>query len=200
MSLNFDEVVQNIDLQLASHPNVSLRIVAEKLGTTEQVIEDALRQVEGLSFEEFRHSKRLEQAFRQLGEISPAANGPYEFIRARQRVTIPKATIRYGTHRFWMRRSSYSQNCPLVDLSSDGLAFLADQILQPKVRVSLLLKFPGREGIFRLEGRVIYALATGIAGFRYRIGIQFLPFTGGRGGNSRDALDVLIDMEKTYAV
>jgi hypothetical protein len=199
MALDFDDVVQRVDSQLASHPNVALRIVAARLGVTEQVIEDALRQVEGVSFEEFRHNKRLAQAFRQLGEISPNANGPYEFARAHQRLTVPKTTVKYGTRRFWTRKPLYSQNCPLIDLSRDGLAFLADQTLQPKDRVSLLLKFPAEQGMLRLEGRVVYSLATGIAGFRYRIGIQFLPFTGERGCNSGKALDILANLEKTYS-
>jgi hypothetical protein len=198
MSRDCDELVQKVDLQLTSHPNAALRIVAEKLGTTEQGIEDALHQVEGLSFQEFRNRKRLAQAFEQLGELSPAANGPYEMARARQRLTIPKTTVKYRVHHFWKRKSPFSQHCPLMDLSGDGMAFLADQALNPKDKVSLLLGFPREEEVLKLEGRVVYALATGIAGYRYRIGIQFLPFTGERGCNTPMALDILANLEKTY--
>jgi hypothetical protein len=199
MSLDCDEVVRKVDSQIRSHPNMSLRIIAERLGTTEQVIEDAFHKVEGLSFQEFKDNKRLAQAFEQLGEFSPAADGPYEITRTRQRFTISKATVKYQTYRFWIRKSSGSPRCPLVDLSGEGLAFLADQTLKPKSRVSLLLAFPGEEELLRLEGLVVYAVATGIAGYRYRIGIQFLPFTGGKGCNSREALDILANLEKTYA-
>ena len=138
------------------------------------------------------------QVFKQLGEISPAANGPYETRRARQRLTIPKTTVEYQVHHFLKRKTSFSHRCPLMDLSGGGLAFLADQALKPKDRVSLLLKFPGDEEIPRLEGRVVYALATGIAGYRYRIGVQFLPFTGGRGCNTLKAREILSALEKTH--
>ena len=133
------------------------------------------------------------------GEISPAADGPYEKIRARRRLIIPKTTVRYQVHRLWIRKSSYSNQCPLVDVSSDGLAFLADQALRPRQRVSLLLKFPREEEILRLEGREVYAVATGIAGYRYRIGIRFLPFAERRGSNTPKALDVLLRIEKAFS-
>ncbi len=62
----------------------------------------------------------------------------------------------------------------------------------------MLLKLPEEEGALQLEGRVVYAVATGIAGFRYRIGIQFSPFTERRGCNTLKALDILAHIEKTY--
>ncbi len=199
MRLDPHEVVQKVDSQLTSHPNAALQIVAEKLGIAAQTIEAALHEVEGVSFHEFQANKRLAQAFGQLGELSPATNGQYEITRARRRLIIPKTTVRYQTYKFWIRRSSYSTQCPLVDLSSDGLAFLSDHALMPEKQISLNLKFPAGEEIVRLEGRVVYAVATGIAGYRYRIGVRFLPFDDRRGGNTRKTLDVLVNLEKTYA-
>jgi len=192
------EIVQKVSSHLAAHPNATLLIIADRLGTTEQIIEDALREIEGLSFQEFRANRRLEQAFMQLGEVSIAVNGPWETIRARRRLTIPKTTVKFKIHRFWPRESGFSNQCPLVDISQDGLALLADQTPRLRKRTSLLLKLPGEEETLQLEGQVAYAVATGIAGFRYRIGVQFLPFSKRKGYNTLRALDILTDIEKSY--
>ncbi len=197
MGLDHKAIIQKVDVLFTSHPKVSLRIVAEKLETTEQIIEEALKEIEGMSFKEYQKNKRLEEAFKQLGKHSPAANGPYEQMRSRRRLSIPKAMVRYRLYRLWIRRSNISDRCPLVDFSRGGLAFLADKSFEPQSRLSLLLKFP-EEKTIRLEGRVVYAIATGIAGYSYRIGIQYLPFAKRRGCNSLEALDVLIKLEKTY--
>jgi hypothetical protein len=199
MSLDYREVVQKIDSHLAVHPNASLQIIAGKLGIAVQDLEKALREIEGVSFSEFKANKRLAQAFRQLGEVSPAANGPYEINRARRRLTIPKATVQYQAHRLWLRKTGYSDQCPLVDLSREGLAFLADQVLKSGKQISLLLRIPGESEIPPLTGHIVYAVATGIAGYRYRIGIQFLPFAERRGCNSLKILEILVKVEKTYA-
>jgi len=62
-----------------------LPIIAERLGMTEQAIENALHEIEGLSFQEFRATD-AGTSIQQLGEISIAANGPWEAIRARRPV------------------------------------------------------------------------------------------------------------------
>jgi AraC-like DNA-binding protein len=199
MSSDQFEIVQKVSDQLVAHPNATLPILAERLGVTEQVIENALREIEGLSFQEFQANRRLEQAFRQLGEMSIAANGPWEITRARQRLTIPKATVRYMIYSFGFRKTGYSNQCPLVDVSQAGLAFLTDQNLKPQKRILLLLKLPGIEDALHLRGSVVYSVATGIAYFRFRIGVQFLPFSDRRGHNPLKAREILTGIEKTFA-
>jgi hypothetical protein len=78
------------------------------------------------------------------------------------------------------------------------LAFLADQDPGHKKRISMVLKLPGEEGVLQIEGCIMYAVATGIAGFRYRIGVQFMAFSDRKGYNTRKALDVLTRIEETY--
>jgi hypothetical protein len=197
MTLDHSDIVQQVDLQIKAHPNATLQIIAQRLGIAEQLIIDALKEVEGLSFQEYQAARRLDQAFNQLGEFSIAANGPSE-RRARRRIVIPKATVKYRIHGFWNRGDSYSNPCPLVDFSSAGLALLADESAQFQKRISLILKFPGEEETVRVEGKVAYSVATGIAGYRFRIGIQFLPFGKQKGGNSPEAFDVLTRIEKIY--
>jgi hypothetical protein len=197
MDLSHDEIVQKVDAHLDAHPNAALPIVAEKLQLASQAIEEALNKVEGVTFQEFQSNKRLAQAFEQLGEMSTATNGPYEIARARRRLIMPKTTVRYRLPGFWRRKSEFSNRCPLIDVSKDGLAFLADHGPRPQKRISLILKFPGEEAL-QVHGCVVYAVATGIIGYRYRIGVKFLPFADKRGCNSLKSLDVLAKLEEIH--
>ena len=76
-----------------------------------------------------------------------------------------------------------------------GLAFLADVALMPGKQVSLLLQSQEKEEELRLLGKVVYAVATGIAGYSWRIGIQFLQFAERRGCNSPKALEALAQFD-----
>jgi hypothetical protein len=197
MTWDSREIFQKIDSHLTSHPHATLQAVAEKLGITGQIIEAVLRDMESVSFREFLENKRLAQAFKQLGAGETAASGPWEKQRTRPRAIIPKTTVKYRIPSFWIRNRSYSDPCPLVDLNSGGLAFLADQAPKTGSWVSLLLRFPGEEDTLSLAGHLVYAVATGIAGYRYRVGIKFLPFSERKGFNTLKALDILDKFEKT---
>lgn len=194
MGEDFAEIVQKVDSYLQMHPNISLHLLSKRLGIEPSVIEEALHVTEDITYREFQEEKRLAQAFEHMGLMSPAANGPYEIVRARQRLVIPRATVRYGIPGFWSRKIEYSNPCPLMDLSRDGLALLTDYALKANKRIVTLLKFQEEE-ILRVEGRIVYAVATGIAGYRYRIGIRFLPFSGEKGCNDLKTLDVLTKIE-----
>ena len=198
MDYSCREIVQKIDDHLIAHPKTTLKIAAERLGIPGATIEKALREQEGMSFQEFLANKRLREAFAQLSEYSSAVDGQYSVKRARRRVFFPKTTVKYQVHTLWIRKSKYSDPHPLVDLSSEGLAFLSDEAPKPQKRVSMILKFPGEESEFRLRGHIAYTLATGIAGYRYRVGVQFLPFADRRGCNDLKTLDFLLQIEKTY--
>jgi hypothetical protein len=198
MGLNHDEIVRQVDAILDSHPNAIVRIVAQKLQVTSQAIEEALNKVQETTYLEFQSNKKLARAFGQLGEISPATDGPYEMVRVRRRFMVPKTTVRYRLSGFWQRKSEFSNQFPLVDISCSGLAFLADQLVNPKKRISLVLKFPGEEAL-QFHGRVVYAIATGIIGYRYRIGVELFPFTNKRGCNTLKSLDFLARLEKIHS-
>ena len=196
MTLDSQEVIQKINFHLEAHPNAALQVVAEKLGITSQSIEQILREVEGASFEEFRENKRLNQALRLIEDSAGAA--PNEIIRTQPRFIIPRTTVKYQAHSLWTRKPDFSKPYPLVDLSRGGLAFLADYAPKLGRWVSLHLNFPGREDMLWLEGHAVYAVATGIAGYRYRVGIKFRPFANRGGCNTFKSLDVLVDFERTF--
>jgi AraC-like DNA-binding protein len=185
------EISQNVESFLRFHPKASLSNTAEKLGLSPQDIEKNLREVHGTSFQEFRQTVMLNEAFRQLGETRITPEGAWEETRYHPRRVIPGTTVRYRMRGFWMRTRSFSQPLPLVDLSCGGLALLSDAVLATDKPISLMLKFLDKSEEIRLEGRTVYAVATGIASFRYRIGIQFLPFANRRGCNHPKALDIL---------
>ncbi len=189
------EICKKIESFLISHPKAVLQIVADRLGLSPKEIEQAVREIEGASFEQFRQSRRLAEAFKQLGVDRALPSGPWEKMRSRPRMIIPRTSVRYRFHSLWKFNQSYSAPCPLVDLSSGGLAFLADVALMPGKRVSLLLKFLEKEEELPMQGKVVYAVATGIAEYTCRIGIQFLPFAERRGCNSPKVLEALVQFE-----
>ena len=189
------DIRQKLESFLVTHPNAALRIAAERLGLPQQEIERALREFDGSSYDQFRQSRRLAEAFKQLGADRSVPAGPWEKARSGPRRIIPRTTVRFYMRRFWLFGGSYSKPCPLIDLSSGGLAFLADSAPMPGKRVSMLLKFPEREEDLRVEGSVVYAVATGIAGYRLRVGVQFLPFAARRGCNNPKVLEALVQFE-----
>jgi len=194
--MDSNEILRHLESFLASHQNATLPIAAARLGIPRQEIECALRDVEGTSFQEFRQNRKLAEAFEQLGASQAVPPGLlWEERRSHPRRIIPRTAVRYRVRGFWTYGKSFSNPCPLVDLSRGGLALLGDLPQLPGKRVILLLKLPGREDELRVEGNVVYAVATGIAGFRYRIGIQFLPFADHRGSNSPKVLDALVQFE-----
>ena len=198
MNQNAHDILKKINAHLAVHPNASLQATAEKLGMTPQEVERILTETEGISFQQLRESSRLEEAFRLLKANETAAIGSWEVQRAGPRIIVPGTTLKYHIHRGWIHKPRYSNSCPTIDLCGGGLAFLDDLLQKPGMRISMLLKLQGREEEIPLEGSVVYSVATGIAGYRYRVGIQFLPFTDREGCNSLETLAILIKFEKDH--
>jgi hypothetical protein len=189
------EIFHKVETFIALHPMATLTSTADGLGLSKKEIEQALLETNGTSFQDFLQNWRLREAFKQLGAYRAAPPGPWEKTRSNSRQIIPKTTVRYCVRSFWPRSLSFSNPCPLVDLSSGGLGFLADDAPVPGKRIVLLLKFPEKEEDLRLEGKVVYTVATGIAGFRHRIGVQFLPFAERRGCNNPKVLSALVEFE-----
>jgi AraC-like DNA-binding protein len=190
------DITLKVESFLQFHPNASLSHAADRLGLSPQDIEQALQASNGMQFQEFQQNLKLNEAFRQLGETRLMPMGSWEETRYHPRRIIPKTTVRYKVRSFWTPVRNFSIPYPLVDLSCGGLALLSDVLPALRKHVSLLLKFPDRSDELRLQGRIVYAVATGIAGFRYRVGIQFLPFADRRGCNHPEILETLEDAQK----
>ncbi len=195
MTMDSQAILQKVDAHLVVHPNATLQSAAESLGIARQEIEQALSELEGASFQEFRENRRLARALKHLASSDAAVTGPWEKQRTQPRIIIPKTAVKYHIRSFWIHNRHFSNLCPLIDLSSGGLAFLTDNALKIGICLSMLLKLAGEEEMLQLEGHVVYVVATGIAGYRYRIGIKFLPFNDRRGFNTLKALNLLKRLE-----
>jgi hypothetical protein len=197
MNLDPDEVLKKVDAYLTAHPHATVRVVAGKLGIKRQALEAILREKASMTFPEFKENKRLEQAINFLEVSEAGAKVLGEDQQAQPLAIIPKTIVKYRIGSFWFHKPSYSKWCPIVNLSRDESAFLTDPAPRIGKRISLLLKIPGKAEVFRLKGVVVSALATNILGYRYRVGVKFLPFSDRGRWNTREALDILEKFEKS---
>ena len=115
------------------------------------------------------------------------------------RFVVPGATISCKDRGFWHWKGfAPEERSPVVNISRTGLAFLTDS--PPKTnRVILLFSFSEKEEPISLEGRVVYSLPRGNGlAYRYRVGVEFSPFSARKGHNSLVSLGVLEYLEKTH--
>ncbi|MBZ5498252.1 MAG: PilZ domain-containing protein [Acidobacteriia bacterium] len=130
------------------------------------------------------------------GQGAEADIGGRGFVR----FIVPGATVSYRSGGFWQRRmdTPSEQRFPAVNISKGGIGFLTDT--PPKsIRVSLLLRYSEKDEPIQLEGKVVYAVARGPAlSYRYRVGVEFNPFSAKKGDNSLESLRMLDRLEKTY--
>ncbi len=119
--------------------------------------------------------------------------------RAQPRLAVKGASVCYLLSGPSTRKSGFSDPCPIVDLSTTGMALLADRPEKAGRRVSLLASFSKQKESLLLEGRIVYALAVGVAGHKYRLGIRFQTFAHNKGCNPPQALDDLAQAIKAHA-
>jgi hypothetical protein len=116
------------------------------------------------------------------------------------RFVVPGATISCEMAGLSQRRKALSsgERSPVVDLSKAGISFLTDS--PPKLnRVSVLFSYSEVKEAMRLEGTVIYIVPRGAGlSYRYRVGVEFSPFSGKKGQNSLESLGRLDKLEKTF--
>jgi hypothetical protein len=113
-----------------------------------------------------------------------------------RRFEIPEATVRYRRLGLPFSLNRFSESYRLIDLSKGGMAFECDKKLVPGMKIAVQLLVPGNPplNLHAIVGRYGYNAEemTAIAG------IGFLPFGMRRGGNSREALEVLTMLDEEY--
>jgi hypothetical protein len=119
--------------------------------------------------------------------------------RKSSRFAIPGATI--STEKSTSGSGSGDPLCermPVVDISRGGMAFLTND--PPKLsKISLLLTYAENEDPLRLEGKVAYFVSCGVGlNYRFRVGVEFAPFSTRKGHNSPASLIRLQKLEKAY--
>ena len=198
MNVDLGQLFRNIDSRIASNPGSTSQSLAQELDVTMGAIERAVREVNGVSFREYRENKRLARVLRILEEKRRAlvAEG-HGNNRAEPRMILPGATVSFLLRGRGIRNAGFSNSCPLFDLSRGGMAFLSDRPSRPGRKVSLLLNCTEIKEKLRLEGYIVYAVATDMAGYQFRVGVRFMPFEAKRGCNAPEALHILAQLEKT---
>jgi len=127
------------------------------------------------------------------------AEGEWSEHRKVSRFTIPGATISFEKSTAgYCGSDSLFERSPVVEISRKGVSFLTNN--PPRLSgISLILTYAEDASPLRLEGRVVYFVSRG-AGLspRFRVGVEFAPFSTGHGHNSLDTLIQLQRLEKIY--
>jgi hypothetical protein len=195
--MDLQNLFENVDSRITSSPNSTLRSLAQELNATVRDIEKAVREVDGVSFREYKENKRLAHALKALEEErSPAGSRIHQIERVQPRLNVAGATVRYLLQGSGIYKSEFSSPYPIVDLSTAGMAFLAERPAKPGRKVCLLASLSKQKEPLRLEGHIVYAVAVDIAGHKYRLGIRFQPFSAQRGCNPQQALEDLTQIIK----
>jgi len=192
--MDVKQLLKDIDSLIASNPSSTARSLAQELNVTTRTIEKAVREVDGVSFNEYLENRQLARVLKTLEDRREAEN---QSRRAEPRKTIPGATVTYFLHGNRIRKSRSSASYPIFDLSRGGMAFLSDRPLKPGRRISLFLKCLDTTDAIRVEGDVVYSLAVDIAGYQYRTGVRFVPFEPREGCNPPETLEILTRLLET---
>lgn len=188
------QLLKDLDSRIATNPSSTARSLAQELNVTTWTIEKAVREVDGVSFNEYLENRQLAHVLKMMEDKREAGN---RNARVEPRKIIPGATIAYFLHGQQIRGSGSSECYPIFDLSRGGMAFLSDSPLKPGRRISLFLKRLHTNDALRLEGEVVYSLALEIADYSYRIGVRFVPFAVREGCNSPETLEALSKLLET---
>jgi hypothetical protein len=119
--------------------------------------------------------------------------------RKSARFRIPGATVIIGQESSAQAaKNPLPERSPVEDLSKGGISFLTDKV--PKLsRISLLLAYSDEEDPIPLEGRVVYFVPRGARlSYRYRVGVEFIPFSYKKGYNTLDSLNQLERLASLY--
>jgi len=197
MTVDLNELFQDLDSHLTADPSSTLESLAQKLGVTTQHIEQAVREVDGVSFSEYQGNKELALTLKVLRRENRAdARIMIGGEQIHQRFSIPGATVCYLLRGSGVQMSAITNPYPLIDLSSGGLAFLADRPVKPGRNISLILSVSATLQSLRLEGRIVYALAVNVPDYQYRVGVKFQPFGAERDCNPPEALEAIARLER----
>jgi hypothetical protein len=132
----------------------------------------------------------------QKGMIS----GVSPHSRTCARFSIPGATVSLRMKRFGLEKPAEDtqERLPLIDISRGGLSFLTDSPPR-RSHISIMVRYSDTEDPIPLEGNVSYSLVRGAGlSYRYRVGVEFIPFSPRRGHNTIESLTRLERLEATY--
>lgn len=112
------------------------------------------------------------------------------------RIEVAGAEVVFKKNGLFNLFSRSSGPCYLLNLSKGGVGFSTDVHLKPGQKVSITLILPDKSPL-KLLGIVKWQSRIGFNQM-YGTGVQFFPFTGRRGWNSYEVLEVLKNLEHEY--
>lgn len=115
--------------------------------------------------------------------------------RRARRFEIPGGKGRYKKTGLLVLLKGFSTAYPVVNVSKGGLAFVCEEKIDQGKKVIVQLEAPN-ENPLNLHARVRWRGSTD-SGDLF-IGVEFMPFSGRRGQNSLEELDVLRRLDAKY--
>jgi len=115
--------------------------------------------------------------------------------RRTRRFEIPGGKVRYKKTGLLILVKGFSKTYPVVNVSKGGLALVCDERLDRGEKVIVQLLAPNEKPL-NLRSRVRWHRQAESGNML--LGVEFMPFTGRRGHNSLEALDVLRRLDTQY--
>lgn len=120
--------------------------------------------------------------------------------RQYKRFHVPGTTVSYHLHGYL--QSPSEEDCPVLNFGKGGIGFQTNNWLKPGRKLTVILASK-EEALIRqieLQTQVIYCTLHFGTPYRYHVGVAFAPFAVSNGCNPPEALKVLDQLEKEYAI
>jgi hypothetical protein len=115
------------------------------------------------------------------------------------RFPVPGATLSCTEQNIWRQRTQFGDKCPILDIGKGGLSFLADSPPRQNSTLDIQIHVPDFESPLAVKAEAVYVIPRGAQhSYRYRIGVQFLPFGAQRSQNQLKILKAIEQLEKIY--
>ena len=115
------------------------------------------------------------------------------------RFKVPGAEIKYKKESTFFKKTDFGDEpLPLLDISRGGIRFFAHEIPKFDTRITILIFLPEESEPLVLAGVVRWYSPNPDARYKYQIGVQLLPYGGGKDENSPDALKKIIELEDRF--
>ena len=122
--------------------------------------------------------------------------------RSCTRFRIPGATLKHRkTGVLFLRGSGTTVTLPLLDISRGGLSFPSDDKIKKNTPLTLIVNMPGDPGDaepLEVKGVVKWLSVNPSISYKFRVGVQFLPYGDGRGCNPGHVLEKIKLIEGIY--
>ena len=115
------------------------------------------------------------------------------------RFRIPGALVKYKKDKTSLKKKGYiGEFVPVLDISRGGICFFSRELLKFGSAVTLQISAPGETVPLTLKGTVRWHSPNPSHGYKYQIGVQFLPYGEKKDQNYPAALVKIIALEQRF--